>query len=105
MKKSEITATILNKEYLEGLNYFNNTFKSSIDEVRIFIKTHAISDQHGRATGGEVNIIWESMYLNKKQNKEQKYPFDVKVKDYEGLDYIVTVSLADKLAKFIINKG
>jgi len=105
MKKPEITGTILNKESLKVLNHFDNTLKSSVDEVKILVKTHAISDQHGRATGGEVNIIWEALYVNKEQNQKQKYPFDVKIEDYKGLDYIVSISLTDKLATFIINEG
>ena len=105
MKKPEITGTILNKESLKVLNHLDNTLKSSVDEAKILVKTHAISDLHGRAPGGEVNIIWEALCVNKEQNQKQKYPFDVKIEDYKGLDYIVSIYLTDKVATFIINKG
>ena len=104
--KPEITATVYSGGFLKEIKAIDkDLFESSVDEVKILIKTHAISDQHGRATGGELYVMFEAMYLNKLENKEQKYPFDVKVEDYKGLDYIVSISLTDKLATFIINKG
>jgi len=106
--KPEITATVYSGGVLKEIKAIDKVndhlFESSVDEVKILIKTHAISDQHGRATGGELYVMFEAMYLNKLENKEQKYPFDVKV-DYRDINYIVTVSLTDKLATFIINEG
>jgi hypothetical protein len=107
--KPEITATVYSGRFLKEIKAIDKVndhlFESSVDEVKILIKTHAISDQHSRATGGELYVMFEAMYLNKLENKEQKYPFDVKIEDYKGLDYIVSISLTDKLATFIINEG
>ena len=42
--------------------------------------------------------------MNKFKNAIQ-FEENPKIEDYKGLDYIVSISLTDKLATFIINKG
>ena len=72
MKEIELTGTVYCEDSLESLLEIDDIFKICGNELKILNECEEIYDENGSTC--DIILIWKVLNLDKKQNKEKKYP-------------------------------
>jgi hypothetical protein len=99
MKEIQLTGSVYSAGLLESLVEIDDIFKRCGNELKILNECEEIFDENG----GDIYLIWEVLNLDKKQNKEKKYPNEIKV-TFQNKKYLVIMNLSNNISNFRIKK-
>ena len=102
MKEIQLTGTVYREDSLESLVEIDDIFKRCGNELKILNECEEIYDENGSECA--IYLIWEVLNLDKKQNKEKKYPNKVYT-TFQNKNYLVIVNLSSEISTFRIKNN
>ena len=102
MSEIQLTRTVYGEDSLESLLEIDDIFKICGNELKILNECEEIYDEN--RSRGEIILIWKVLNLDKKQNKEKKYPNQIKV-TFQNKKYLVIMNLSNNISTFRIKNN
>jgi hypothetical protein len=101
MKEIQLTSSVYGEDSLESLLEIDDIYKICGNEITILNECEEIYDENGSIC--DIILIWKVLHLDKKQNKEKKYPSEIKV-TFQNKKYLVIMNLSNNISNFRIKK-